>query len=74
MCAEEKEVRCLEKGRLYLKIISGNRLEVKCRDCERVESKRLGQTVDVFERYNVAGQWLETIIRPRIKTKGGEDK
>jgi len=72
---EPKEVRCLEKGRLYFKIVPElNLIEIKCRDCAKVESKRMNQSVDVFEHYDMGANWVETIIRPKPKEKGGDEQ
>lgn len=66
------EIRCPEHPiRLLLKVEKpvlvndggANMIEIACKDC-RTQLRREGVRVDlVVHRYNVVGEWLETIVR-----------
>lgn len=59
---DTKEVRCNTKGRLYFKI-TNNLIQVKCRDCGKMNSEKLGYKVAVFHSYDLAGNLVETVLK-----------
>ena len=62
MSTASTECRCNGKNRLFFKIVD-NCIEVKCRDCSKKESEKQGKQMNVFHRYNIIGEEVETIMR-----------
>ena len=62
MSTVSTECRCNGKNRLFFKIVD-NCIEVKCRDCSKSESVKQSKDVEVFHRYNIIGEEVETVVR-----------
>jgi len=65
------EIRCPEHNfRLFAKIVKvdkkTNCFEVKCRECSKEYTKKMGYKVDVFHYFSLAG-FVETKIIPKEK-------
>ena len=65
---ELTEIRCPEHAfRLFAKVIKvdkkSNCFEIRCRECSKKHSKKMGQKVDVFHYFNLEG-FLESRIKP----------
>ena len=62
------EIRCPEhKFRLFAKVVKVNKdtncFEVRCRECSKEYTRKMGKKVDVFHYYNLSG-FVETKIIP----------
>ena len=69
---EMTEMRCPEhKFRLFGKVVKvdpkTNCFEVRCRECSKAYTKKMGKKVDVFHYFNLL-KFLETKVKP---IKGG---
>ena len=63
-----EEIRCPEhKFRLFAKVVKVNKdtncFEVRCRECSKEYTRKMGKKVDVFHYYNLLG-FVETKIIP----------
>jgi len=62
------EIRCPEhKFRLFAKVVKVNKdtncFEVRCRECSKEYTRKMGKKVDVFHYYSLSG-FVETKIIP----------
>ncbi len=62
-----KEMRCPEhRFRLFAKVVrvdkNTNCFEIKCRECSKEYTKKMGRNVEVFHYYDLAG-FVETKIK-----------
>jgi len=62
-----KEIRCLDHHfRMFAKVIKvdkeTNWLEVKCRECSKIHSQKIGKKVEVYHYYNLLGEFMESRI------------
>jgi len=63
-----EEIRCPEhKFRLFAKVVKVNKdtncFEVRCRECSKEYTRKMGKKVDVFHYYSLSG-FVETKIIP----------
>ena len=75
------EVRCpvgprrlftkLRLGQETGRIVPGNLFEFSCGDCRGRLSRERAQAVDVFHRYDFAGELVESVVTPRAGAPGG---
>jgi len=70
-----KEIRCPEhKFRLFAKVIkvdkNTNCFEIRCRECSKAYTKKVGYKVDVFHYFNLLG-FVETRIK--VARKEGDN-
>ena len=64
----KEEIRCPEhKFRLFAKVVKVNKdtncFEVRCRECSKEYTRKMGKKVDVFHYYSLSG-FVETKIIP----------
>ena len=64
-----KEIRCLNHHfRMFAKVMAvdkdTNWIEVKCRECSKSHSKKIGKKTEVYHYYNLLGEFMETKIKP----------